>query len=49
MDDGGHIFKKVTRFFALPKEGEDEGEEVWTWPEEEDSCLLYTSDAADEL
>ena len=37
MDDGGHIFKKVTRFFALPKEGEDEGEEVWTWPEEEDS------------
>lgn len=35
MDDDGRIFKKISRFFALPKDEDENMEELWHWPEEE--------------
>lgn len=46
MGDGDHIFKKFSRFFALPKEEEDE-KQIWKWPEEEDS--LDSQDREEEV
>ena len=43
----GRIFKKISRFFALPKDEDENVKELWQWPEEEEDGSTHRVEEVD--